>query len=115
MLKMRNFGPYKILKNFDSGNAYKVELPDDMNISPIFNVADLHEYYESDDDEVVVMDDYPKKQTKEVKQILGQRIGKKTRGKEYFEYLIKWKNRPIEDSTWISQSELDSARVVNAT
>ena len=61
-LRMRKFGPCKILRNFDNGNAYEVELPDDMDISPIFNVADLNEYYESKgDDEVVVIDDYPKK------------------------------------------------------
>ena len=66
-LKMRNFGPCKILKKFDSGNAYEVELPDDMDISPIFNFADLYEYYEPKyDDEVVVTYDYPKKKNKEV-------------------------------------------------
>ena len=78
-LKMRNFGPCNILRNFYSGNAYEVKQPDDMDISPIFNVADLHEYYESEDDEVSLIDDYPKKKTEEVEQILGQRIGKKTR------------------------------------
>ena len=30
------------MKKFDSGNAYEVELPIDMDISPIFNIADLH-------------------------------------------------------------------------
>ena len=105
---MKIFGPHKILRNFDSGNAYEVELPDDMDISSIFNVPNLHEYYESEDDEFVVTSDYPKKQTEEVEQILGQRIGKKTRVKKYFEYLVKWKNGPIKDSTWISQSKSNS-------
>ena len=59
-LKMKKFGPYKILRKFDSGNAYEVELPDDMDIFPIFNVVDFYKYHESDD-EVVVADDYPKK------------------------------------------------------
>ena len=67
-LKMRNFGPCKILRKFDSGNAYEVELPDDMDISPIFNVDDLYEYYESEgDDEVVVLVGYPKKKNEEAK------------------------------------------------
>ena len=59
-LKMKKFRPCKILKNFDSGNYYEVELPDDMDISPIFNVANLYKYHELDD-EVIVLDNYPKK------------------------------------------------------
>ena len=38
-LKMKKYGHCKILKNFDSGNAYEVELPDDMDISPILNIV----------------------------------------------------------------------------
>ena len=37
-MKMKNFGPCKILKKFDSVNAYEVELPSDMDISPILNI-----------------------------------------------------------------------------
>ena len=59
-LKMKKFGPCKILKNFYNGNVYEVEVPDDMDISPIFNVVDLYKYHELDD-EVFVLDDYPKK------------------------------------------------------
>ena len=110
-LKMKKFGPCKILKKFDSGNAYEVELPDDMDISPIFNIADLYKYHESEN-EVVVPDDYPKKKIEEVEQILDQRVGKSTRGKYYYEYLVKWKNRPSVDATWISQSEMDSVQGV---
>ena len=59
---MINFCPCKILRKFDSGNAYEIELLDEIDISPIFNVVDLHEYYESEgDDEVVLKKDYPKK------------------------------------------------------
>ena len=40
-LNMKNFGPYKILRKFDSGNAYEVELSNDIDISPILNIVDL--------------------------------------------------------------------------
>jgi hypothetical protein len=42
-LKMKKAGPCNILKKFDA-NAYKIELPDDVGISPIFNVSNLYPY-----------------------------------------------------------------------
>jgi hypothetical protein len=35
---MKNIGPCKILKIF-TANAYEIEFPEDIGISPIFNVA----------------------------------------------------------------------------
>ena len=40
-LKMKKFVPCKILRNFDSGNAYEVEFPNDMDISPKLNVSNF--------------------------------------------------------------------------
>ena len=112
-LKMKKLGPCKFLKKFDSCNAYEVELPNDMDISHIFNVTNLYKYHELDD-EVFLLDDYTKKQIEEFEQILDLRVGKRTRGKDYYECLVKWKERPVEDATWISQFELDSAQVVTS-
>ena len=42
-----------------------------------------------------------------VKAILETKIAKKTRGKEYLEYLVKWKGYPEEDSTWMSAANLE--------
>jgi hypothetical protein len=44
---MKNIGPCKILRNFDA-NANEIELPDDVDISPIFNVSDLYPYRKDD-------------------------------------------------------------------
>jgi hypothetical protein len=32
--------------------------------------------------------------------IIDKRVSKKTRRKEYFEYLVKWKGHPVEDASW---------------
>jgi hypothetical protein len=36
----------------------------------------------------------------QMEKIVDQSIGKKTRRKTYFEYLVKWKGHPIEDASW---------------
>jgi hypothetical protein len=46
-LKMKKIGPCKILRKFDA-NSYEIELPDDVGISPIFNVLDLYAYMNDD-------------------------------------------------------------------
>ena len=52
-LKMKKFGPCMIVKRHASGNAYEVELLVELNISPVFNILDLTEYYErGDGDEI---------------------------------------------------------------
>ena len=42
-LKLKNIRPYKTLRIFSS-NAYELEFPVDIGISPMYNVADLYPY-----------------------------------------------------------------------
>ena len=37
---------------------------------------------------------------------IGQRVFGKTRGQEYFQYLIKWKDKTEEDATWMTEEML---------
>lgn len=58
-LKMKKFEPCRILRNSGTGNAFKVDLPNDMDISPIFNIFDLYECHKPNDDSI--MKQYPRK------------------------------------------------------
>ena len=44
---------------------------------------------------------------KEIDEKLDSRIGKSTRNKTYEEYLVKWKRRPVEDSSWLTKEEVN--------
>ena len=52
-MKMKKFGPWKIVNKHDSRNAYEVDLSAKLNISPIFNISDLIEYYDGGDGDEV--------------------------------------------------------------
>jgi hypothetical protein len=40
---MKKIGPCRVLKKFGA-NAYEIELPDGIRISPILNISDLYPY-----------------------------------------------------------------------
>ena len=42
----------------------------------------------------------------QMESILDKRVSKRTRQKQYFEYLVKWKNHPIEDASWEIEAEI---------
>lgn len=92
-LKTKKFRPCKTLKKHDSRNAYEVEL---LSGLPMFNILDLKEYHEgSIEDEI------------EEHNGLDSHAGRSTRNMQYEEYLVKWKGRPIEDSSWLSKAKVD--------
>jgi hypothetical protein len=108
-LKMKNIGPCRVLKKFGE-NAYEIELSDGIGISPIFNVADLYPYKAGEEEtgtkEPVIQwqKQMPIAEKPQMECILDKRVGKKTRRKQYFEYLVKWKNHPVEDASWENEA-----------
>jgi hypothetical protein len=110
-LKMKKIGPCKVLKKFGA-NAYDIELPNGIIISSISNVSDLYPYK---DEEVGTSDEQPEVQwTKQMpvaekpqmESILDKRVSKRTRRKEYFEYLVKLKGHLVEYASCENEVEI---------
>jgi hypothetical protein len=38
------------------------------------------------------------------------RVSKRTQNKEYYEYLVKWRNMGFKDASWVSEKELTCLR-----
>jgi len=85
---MKKIGPCKILRKFVA-NAYEIELPKDVGISPILNVVDLFPYRMDDTEwvnaqkEIQWKKKIPTSKNPQMEKIIDQRIGKKTRRKTY--------------------------------
>jgi hypothetical protein len=108
---MKKIEPCQVLRKFDA-NAYEIDLPDDVGISPIFNISYLYIYR---GDEVGETKDWKEIQWEkktsiaektQMEKIIYQRVGKKTRRKTYFEYFVKWKGHLIEDASWENEDDI---------
>jgi hypothetical protein len=109
-LKMKKIRPCRVFKKFGT-NAYEIELPDGIEISPIFNISDLYPYRagetETGDEQPVIQwrKKMPVADKPQMECILDKRVSKRTRRKQYFEYLVKWKNHLVEDASWETKEE----------
>ena len=120
-LNLKNIGPFQVLRKFFA-NAYEIELPFDFQISPIFNVSDLYPFRDAgiqtdgttldgDDSSIDWQEQIPHKEQPHIEAILDKKILKKTRNKTFFQYLIKWKNKPTEDVAWMGEQEISEYNV----
>ena len=107
---MKKIGPCRVLKKLGE-NTYEIELSDEIGISPTFNVSDLYPY--KAEEAGARSDEQPEIQWQkqmliaekpQMECILDKRVSKKTRRKQYFEYLVKWKNHPVEDASWETEA-----------
>jgi hypothetical protein len=93
-------------------NAYDIEFPDNVGISSIFNVEDQYPYRRGeegesgDQKEVQWEEKLPTTEKAQMEKIIEHRDGKKTRRKTYHEYLVKWKDHPMEDASWVTEPNI---------
>jgi hypothetical protein len=107
-LRHRRAGPFTILRQLGP-NAYHIDLPPDLHLSPIFNVEDLTAYSgQLDDpttDPVPINAPISVKPREEIEDILDDQIVFTRRG-GYQKFLVKWKNRPLSDCCWLQTEEV---------
>jgi hypothetical protein len=109
--KMKKIRPCKVLKKFGA-NGNEIELPDGIEISPIFNISDLYRYKveeagtENEQPVIQWKKQMPVAEKPQMERILDKRVSKKTRQNQYFEYLVKWKDHPVEDVSWENEAEI---------
>jgi hypothetical protein len=110
-LNMKNIIPCNIVRKFIA-NAYEIEFPDNVGISPIFNVSYLYPYKRDEaggldgHKEVQWEEKFPTAEKTQMDKIIEQRDVKKTRRKTYTEYLVKWKDHPMEDPSWVTEPDI---------
>jgi len=102
-LKYRKIGPCKITKKIND-NAYEVSLPDDLNISLVFNIFDLNAFHGEDDGKGSQMEVAWHHHIPHKKEKIAQVLDKKTIynwQEHYNKYLVQWEGLPPTDSMWI--------------
>ena len=103
-LAPKYYGPYKVLQKIGS-MAYKLELPATSWVHSVFHVSYLNKII---GDKIPIQTILPELD-EEGKVILELEIiseirTKQLRNRVITEYLVKWKNIPVEDSTWEDES-----------
>jgi hypothetical protein len=117
-LNLKIIGPHQILRKISS-NSHEIELQSGVGISPISNVVDLYPFkdtndistYESISDgnhTIGWKEQLPRVVKKEIEKVLYMKLLMKTKDTEYFQYLVKWKGQPIEDSTRMTTVEISN-------
>jgi len=101
-LDHKKVGPLRVIKQVGT-RAYKVELPPNSRIHPVFHASLLEPYRKSKDPEREVqkpeMETLEEEENWEVREIVESRRNGRKRGRPV-EYLVLWEGYPDEEATW---------------
>ncbi|KAA0060750.1 reverse transcriptase [Cucumis melo var. makuwa] len=106
-------GPVEVLKKVGN-TSYRVALPTWMKIYPVIHVSNLKPYHQDTEDlqrNIVTRPiiDLSQKEDKDVEEILVERVRRGRRPtRRIHEYLVKWKNLPMEETNWERVEDLEA-------
>ncbi len=108
-LTPKYIGPYEIIDKISS-TVYKLKLPNNLHIHPVFHISLIKLYHEITDDfnrelppqPDINVDNNQSTDEYEVEKILDIKY---KRGKLY--YLIQWKGYQLHDATWEPKENLN--------
>ena len=116
-LYARAMGPYSIIRKMGS-NAYLLDLPNDMDISPVFNIEDLLPYRGTFEPSTLPSSVSAGDANKGAPTMYSLQFSKETvdtilddefvtsRDGGFRRFLVKWHGRPDSDATWIQEDDL---------
>ena len=108
-LQKRFVGPFRVIETIGE-QAYRLSLPDNWKIHPVFHVSLLREWKAVDvqEDRPVSQDDMPEIEEPywEIERLLRWRKIKRNK-KIIKEYLVLWKGFPIEEASWVQAEQFN--------
>ena len=116
-LYARAIGPYSIIRKPGS-NAYLLDLPNDMDISPVFNIEDLLPYQGTFEPSTLPSSVCTGEASKGAPTVPSLQYSKEmvdiilddefvtSRDDGFRRFLVKWHGRPDFDATWIHKDDL---------
>ena len=114
-LQKRFVGAFRILDTVGQ-QAYRLALPNDWKIHPVFHVSLLRDWKSADvqEDVAVSQKDTPEVEEPfwEIEKILRWRKVKR-RNKIIKEFLVLWKNFPMDEASWITASQFFKPELLN--
>ena len=105
-LQRRFVGPFKVTEVIGQ-QAYKLSLPKDWKVHPVFHVSLLKDWRTANlQEDQPIPSDAPEVEEPyyEIEKILRWRKVKRNK-KIIKEYVVLWKNFPVEETSWIQSNQ----------